>query len=135
VAELDAEWFRRLVESMPGALYLVSLEGEASQTIYISPRAAELFGLPVEELTPWRIRDLLHPDDRDRIFASLEVLNNVSEPVTLEYRIIRPDGSVVWIEDNTIIIPRDGDRPALSQGHLIDITDRKQLEADRKSVV
>jgi two-component system, cell cycle sensor histidine kinase and response regulator CckA len=125
---LDAEWLLELLESLPGAVYLVTVEGDESRTLYASPRAGELLGIPQDEVEPLRIRELLHPDDLERVMGELPFLSNIAEPVTLEYRIIRPDGSTIWIEDTTVFIPADGDRPLCAQGHLLDITDRKRLE-------
>ncbi len=106
--------YRTLVETLPAAIYLVTLE-EESRVLYISPRAEELLGVPLDEATPSRVRELLHPDDRERVLAEVQRVNAELEPTTLEYRIVRPDGTIVG-------------EPSRSQGYVFDISDRKRLE-------
>jgi len=120
------ERYRTLVETLPLATYLVSLE-EESRTLYMSPRGAELYGIPVEDLEPARVRQLLHPDDRDRVVAEITRANVTHTPLTLEYRIIRPDGSIVWLEDRSVVVA-NGDGPPRSQGYVLDVSERKRLE-------
>ena len=120
------ERYRTLVETLPLATYLVSLE-EESRTLYMSPRGAELYGIPVEDLDPARVRQLLHPDDRDRVVAEIARANVTRTPLTLEYRIIRPDGSIVWLEDRSVVVA-NGDGPPRSQGYVLDVSERKRLE-------
>jgi len=123
----DLSPFRALVETLPAAVYLVTIE-EESRTLYMSPQGERLFGIPVGEANAARIREMLHPDDRERVLSELSRVNNALEPATLEYRIVRPDGSVVWLEDTSIVIPAEGSLPACSQGYVIDVSDRKRLE-------
>ena len=121
------ERYRMLVETMPLATYLVTLD-EPSRALYVSPRAAELCGVPLGELTPARMRELLHPDDRDRVLAEMARANDTLTPLTLEYRIIRPDGSVLWLEDTSLVLLSDDELEARAQGYLLDISERKRLE-------
>jgi len=119
--------YRTLVETLPAAIYLVTLE-EESRVLYISPRAEELLGVPLDEATPSRVRELLHPDDRERVLAEVQRVNAELEPTTLEYRIVRPDGTIVWLEDTSVVLPGEGGEPSRSQGYVFDISDRKRLE-------
>jgi PAS domain-containing protein len=49
--------------------------------------------------------------------------------MTIQYRVVRPDGEVRWLEDNTAIA-RDADgRPMRFDGVASDITERKAHEA------
>jgi two-component system, cell cycle sensor histidine kinase and response regulator CckA len=121
------ERYRMLVETMPLATYLVTLD-EPSRALYVSPRASELCGVPLADLTPSRMRDLLHPDDRDRVLAEMVRANDAQAPLTLEYRIVRPDGTVLWLEDTSLVLAgEDGSEPR-AQGYLLDISERKRLE-------
>ncbi|HZQ82097.1 MAG TPA: PAS domain S-box protein [Gaiellaceae bacterium] len=121
------ERYRTLVETLPAVIYRVTLE-EDSRTVYASPGASALFGLPHDELQPARIRELLHPDDRERVLAEIARANTDLQSLTLEYRIARPDGSVVWVEDGSVVLEAHGDEPACAQGYLLDISARKRLE-------
>lgn len=72
--------------------------------------------------------DFLHPDDQERIFSELAVLKVTKEPVHLEYRIRKKDGTYIIVSDNGKFYPdRDGNLNRLV-GFIVDITNRKQAE-------
>jgi PAS domain S-box-containing protein len=119
--------FQALIETLPAAIYIATLEDE-SRTLYMSPQAEQLFGLPASELQPARVREMLHPDDRAVTVAAFTSANDVGAPATLEYRILRPDGSVVWLEDTSLVLPGAPGEPRRVQGYLLDISERKRLE-------
>jgi len=121
------ERYRSLVETLPALVYQETL-GEDGRTIYASPRLAELYGLPLDELQPARVRELLHPDDRERVLAEIARANASLAPLTLEYRIVRPDGTVVWVEDSSVVLEATDDEPPRAQGYVLDISERKRLE-------
>jgi two-component system cell cycle sensor histidine kinase/response regulator CckA len=71
----------------------------------------------------------IHPDDRSAVVqASLTTMND-KKLISLEFRIIRPDGAerAVWVETGEMILDEAGN-PALLTGIIQDITDRKQAE-------
>jgi PAS domain S-box-containing protein len=59
------------------------------------PRDLEFFGHPLESLEHGR--SVIHPDDWERIHESLEETKRNGEPVSIEYRALRPDGSARWL--------------------------------------
>ncbi|MFY0990107.1 sensor domain-containing diguanylate cyclase [Halomonas sp. C05BenzN] len=73
-----------------------------------------------------RLLDRVHPEDRDRLTASIAQSVVSLEPWWLEYRLVLPEG-VRWLEGRAL--PRrlqDGN--TLWDGLLIDVTERKQAE-------
>ena len=53
---------------------------------------------------------------------------STARPFVSEYRIVRPDGTMVWVHDESVVV-RDADGEALyRQGYLLDITQRKLAE-------
>lgn len=79
----------------------------------------EPFAVPANSESFLRV---VHPDDRQRVLAG-ENRSRLSGKLALqEYRIIRPDGSVRWIESRNQMSPSDS---LGSYGVLLDITDRK----------
>jgi PAS domain S-box-containing protein len=69
--------------------------------VYISPSCERITGYTPQEFTknPGLILEIVHPDDRQRFARHQEVIHEkVGDPITLEYRIIRRDGSARWIE-------------------------------------
>ncbi len=68
---------------------------------------------------------LVHPEDRDYLRATIARARASGEVVAAEYRIIRPDGAVRWIESRFCI---NGLSALGRYGVLRDITDRKVRE-------
>jgi diguanylate cyclase (GGDEF)-like protein/PAS domain S-box-containing protein len=87
-----------------------------------------IFGVDPEEFEPSfeSARELMHPDDLERIDAAFQSSRDSGADFEEEYRIIRPDG-----ETRTVIARArtftDGDgKPVRMSGAALDITDRKR---------
>jgi PAS domain S-box-containing protein len=118
--------YRRLVEQIPGVLYVVELGNDGPRPVYVSPRIEEIVGLSVADWMAGldRMLALVHPDDRARVEEA------VGRPAALEFRCLRRDGEVVWLRDSRALVVADGDRRLL-QGLLFDVTESKRAESDR----
>ncbi len=121
--------FRLLTEQVPAIIYRASLDAQ-SQTVYVSPRIAELGYTPEEWMnTPEAWSDALHPDDRQRVLAELEAWQGSGKALELEYRIRNRNGEWRHIHDiGTVITSADG-KPLHLQGLMLDVTDQKATEA------
>lgn len=91
-----------------------------------------IFGIDQDEFTgdlSEVIGSAIHPDDRAAVEASNESVTSDGNPIPLEYRIVRSDGSVrtVWAEAGSLDTDAEG-RPARLTGVVADITDRKAAE-------
>lgn len=90
----------------------------------VDPALAEA-GLPVLAYTP-----ALHPDDRDRIRNLAQASAAAGEAFSEEYRLVQADGSVRWVYTRgKAYLDADG-QPARNTGVIIDVTERKQAEAE-----
>jgi PAS domain S-box-containing protein len=77
---------------------------------------------------------LLHPDDVDRY---LEQRRRLDEDVSrshhiLQYRIVRRDGTVVWVSDVGTIVRDDRGRPISKTGFTRDVTAEVTAELERQ---
>lgn len=98
---------------------------------YISPSVEQVFGRPVSEFVtnPMLWAELVHPEDKHISDEALSQLQKKGAAIR-ECRIIRPDGTVVWIHDKSkIIVDKEGN-PIRIDGVSRDITDRKQAEEE-----
>lgn len=78
--------------------------------------------------------DLIHPDDRERIFAEYKAAFAVGSG-SLEYRWVRKDGSIVWaITQLSTIVDESGQLVGV-RGVTMDIDARKQAEAEREKAL
>lgn len=79
-----------------------------------------------EPLTEWQ--HLLHPDDRDRVAKVIKEAQAAFQRYDVEYRIVRPDGSVRWLHSHADITRDEEGRARRAFGITQDITDRKRAE-------
>jgi PAS domain S-box-containing protein len=94
-------------------------------------RAFEIFGLSRGSPQP-QAEDLLrmcHPDDRAMVASRLAHIP-AGERIHLEYRIIRSDGEVRWVDSCGETMFDDSGRPVRHVGVGFDITDRKRAEEE-----
>ncbi len=103
-------------------------------SIYVSPQVETVLGLSADAFVSddaWSAH--LHPDDRDEAERGIREAIRRAEPFVLEYRMIRPDGSIVWIRDQGTVVKDEDDHPAYVQGLYIDISEQKRLESELRS--
>jgi PAS domain S-box-containing protein len=141
-AEAAEDRFRTFTERGPVVVYsyeLVYPDGDVPPAIrvsYISPQAAELVRYPVEH---WRDDPaiwfgMMHPDDRERVAAVTEHSWRTGEPWTTRYRIIRSDGTVIWLLDTGRLLERDSlGRPWTFQGVMLEVTQEEAARAQLES--
>src|SRR5215468_7777437 len=93
--------------------------------------APALLGLPVTNAADrgGSFERLIHPDDRERVRQSIEAAFATSSPVASEFRLVRPDGSIVWVLDDGQFERDRAGRPVRMRGILRDITEQKLLES------
>ena len=121
--------YRVLVEQIPAIVY-VDVADETMATTYVSPQIESLLGITPQEYIDdpdlWTKR--LHPDDRDAALAAYLQGRELGEPFTFEYRLIGTDGNEVWFRDSAMVVTSEDGAPALIQGLMLDITERKRAE-------
>jgi len=120
--------YRLLAEQLPGVAYVEALQ--AASAMYISPRVEDLTGFRAEEwiADPNFFERVLHPDDRARVCAGFAHARARLEPIVCEYRIVRRDDTIVWVNDDARIAYDDDGAPLFIQGYMTDITARKATE-------
>ena len=126
------ERYRQLVEHLPLVTYIRPLDLHAGN-VYCSPQVETMLGYSAEA---WRddpdlISRIAHPDDLERIYALSEQVRATGEPQRGEYRFVKPNGEVVWVQDETYFLHNEQGRATSVSGYLIDITERKRAEAER----
>ncbi len=125
--------YRSLVEQLPAVTYMDTADEEMS-SIYVSPQVEKILGLAADAFVTdgtWSAH--LHPDDREQAVQALRDAIRAGDPFTLEYRMIRPDGSIVWIRDRGSVVLDEVGEPAYVQGLYEDISEQKRLESELRS--
>ncbi len=90
--------------------------------------SAPVFGRPFSELGHIEaLRDALHPEFREQLSLNLAESSTSVGTSVHEYRMLPPDGRVLWVETRAEVVHSDG-QPAQLRGMAIDITRRRQEE-------
>ncbi len=119
--------FRQLAENLREVFWLTSLDG--SQIYFINPAYEEIWGRSCESLIaqPESWLDAVHPEDREEVMANFEKQSR-GEFVEYEYRIVRPDGEVRWIEAHIFPVRNKEGKIYRCAGSAQEITKRKRAE-------
>lgn len=98
----------------------------ASGMCYFCPTMAQEWGFdPSQNPIHFdQILNAIHPNDRADICASIEKAMLGRAPYYCEYRVIRPDGSIIWVEGRCKYIKDINGRPFQLSGTSTNITAR-----------
>ena len=89
---------------MPGGFFIYQAE-TPEKLLYVNKAAINIFGCAdledFKELTGYTFKGMVHPDDYQRISDSIvqQIGTNKDQMDYTEYRIIRKDGVVRWVDD------------------------------------
>jgi len=124
-----ARRYRTLIEQLPLVVYLDEVDS-ISSNIFTSRQIEPILGYSVEEWAtdPELFTRLLHPEDRERVLAAHVRTHETHEPLSLEYRLISRDGSVVHLRDEGVVVVDDRGKPLYLQGYLLNITREREAE-------
>jgi PAS domain S-box-containing protein len=121
---------RSLAESSPGMMGSFCLRPDGSMYMpYVSPNIIDIFGVHAEEVKKdaMSLMALTHPDDTQRIHASILKSAEKMSVWHEEYRIIHPLKGERWMESNTK--PEQSANGDITwYGYVHDITERKRIE-------
>jgi PAS domain S-box-containing protein len=104
----------------------------ATNAVQWSENLARIHGLPdgTFDGTFASYEREIHPDDRERVFASVQRALNEGVPHDVEYRLVAPDGTMRWCEGKGRVEYENG-RPARMSGVCMMVTRRKEAEFAR----
>lgn len=118
--------YRSLFEKNVAGTFVTTLDGELLECnesfarMFGYSSREELEGREVEEL--YRVRE-----DREQY---LERLREEGHLAGVELRLQRRDGSPLWVLENSMLVERREGGEPVNMGTLVDITERKRLEAE-----
>ena len=121
---LEIDRYRSLLENLNEIIYINDRNAIVQ---YVSPSIYRLSGFSANEVIGRSFTEFVHPDDLEgRIEMFLKIL--AGEDQVTEYRMITKTGEIKWARTNARPIKRNGEVVGI-QGALVDITDRKEIEA------
>ena len=119
--------YRSLVEQIPAVVY----SDDGARTTYVSPQIEEILGVTAAEYLadPDTWMRMVHPDDRATVEAESNAFLAGHGGDLSDYRMVRPDGRIVWIRDRAFAHRDEEGRVVWEQGILFDVTELKDAEA------
>ena len=111
------------------SLGLSLAEPASGRLLQINRGLAAMLGLPAAELRGRSFLEFTHPDDRAPAWERFERLVRGQErDLRMEKRLLRPDGSVLWVLMSVSLL-RDGQgRPWRALALVMDISERRRTE-------
>jgi PAS domain S-box-containing protein len=123
--------FRRAFDDAPIGMALIDLEG---RWLRLNRAISQMLGRSEPELRSMQLSDLNHPDDRrlDRPLIK-ELLTGRRRSFALEKRYVHADGHLIHALVHVSLMHGDGERPLYFLCQLVDITERRRAEAERRA--
>ena len=102
----------------------------ATRTLTYSDEAFRLGGYAPQAWvpTPERFLAAVHPADRARVGLFLAQARAGAEPIALDYRLVRPDGTVRTVHQRAELLRDVAGRPTQLVGTVLDVTEQRALE-------
>jgi PAS domain S-box-containing protein len=109
---------------------MFAYEWDAATDILVrSAESTKILGIDEKEhLTGQQVFSRVHPDDRERLGAAIAALSPERPYLQVNYRVIRPDESVIWVERNSKAHFDEQGKMLRVVGMVADITERKRAE-------
>jgi len=120
--------YRNLVEKLPDGVYKSTYDGKF---ISVNPAMVNMLGYDSrEELMAIDIKNELYFEPEDRI----RLLSETIEDEFDVYKLKRKDGSEIWVEDHSWFNTDEKGNILYHEGIIRDITDRKRVEDQLRSL-
>lgn len=127
-ARINAERFDLVARAANDVIWDWDIEND---TVWRNEGSEALFGCSPDALEPgaesWKAR--IHPDDRERVLASIEAVIHGEDNRWLdEYRFLRADGVAVTVIDHGFVMRDASGRATRMVGALNDVSERRELD-------
>jgi PAS domain S-box-containing protein len=121
------EQFRQMAEHVDDVFFMSSNEDE--KLLYVNHAYEETWGLSREGFyaNRWQWLEAVHPDDQKRVMAAIAA-GELPGKYDVEYRVVRPDGTIRWIRDRGFSIQNEGGQYYRTAVIATDITARREAE-------
>lgn len=124
------ERHRRILENAPDMIFRWLLNSQSFD--YISPAAHAITGYTAEEIidNPMVLRNCVHPDWRDQVFAQRVKLGGGHDISSFEmdFKLVHRSGELRWVRERSILVRGQDGEPLAVEGMASDITGTKNLE-------
>jgi PAS domain S-box-containing protein len=126
------EKYRELVSAIPQAVFESDMDGTIR---YVNDITFEMFGYDRSDFSPgkYNIMQMIAPEDRERAQPGINKVLLTGKSFSAEYLALRQNGSKFPVQVYSTRITHDG-IPTGIRGIIVDITERKEAEEERKKL-
>ena len=130
VAQAERDRLDAFLAASPAVIYTYRAE-TPDRLEYVSANIEEILGYQPDALIdgPDWWEQTLHPADRERAVAEADFSGWRNDRKRSRYRLLRPDGSALWVTDHARLLRDDAGRPERVVGALIDSRETVALES------
>jgi len=135
-AQESEKRFLDLVTAIPEVYWIIELQ-PTLRLGYISPSFEQIWGIEARDVyeNPMAFTAYIHPDDRAKVEKAFEQLLSSQVGYEIEYRIIRPDGQIVWVNDKRESVVDDQGQATRIVGVVRDISQKKSVDLAKTEFV
>ncbi len=126
------ERLEKLVAEVPGVVYQFLLRPDGSSCFpYASPGIRAVYGVDADEaaVSAQKVFEIIHPDDFERVAASIQESAERLSPWRCEYRVRDVDGGERWLVGHANP-QRLASGATLWHGYISDVTEQHQAAAE-----
>jgi PAS domain S-box-containing protein len=126
-----------LMDNLPGMAYRCRNDPDWTMEL-VSQGSFPLTGLAPEELIGSALisyGDLIHPDDRQRVFDEVQAALKATTRFRIVYRIITIDGAEKWVWEQGCGIFSEGGELLAIEGFITDVTEARKAEEHRRQLL
>ncbi|HVE80002.1 MAG TPA: PAS domain S-box protein, partial [Gemmatimonadaceae bacterium] len=120
------ENYRVMVDQAVAGILKLDLSGNV---VFANERFAEMLGCSVKETLRLTIADIVHEEDAARNAELFERLRTEGRAFEIEKRLVRKDGSLVWVYNHVAPIFGEDGRPVQAAVVSVNINERRRAEA------
>ena len=126
-----------ILNNMAGGVTAVSLDGDRCEYFYTNERFFQIFKYTHEDFEARKsdIYSIFHPDDRARVRKAVESLQPGDGPLTLEYRAIGGDDSIINIRMVIAAVRHGRDEKDVQVSIFEDITEQVREEERQRELM
>lgn len=120
--------FRQMAENIEELFWITN--ADFTKMLYVSPVYERMWGRSCRSIydQPKSYLEGIHPEDRADTERSLQATAAAGTEWNSEYRVVRPDGSVIWVWDRGFPVRTEEDGLVAWAGITQDITQRRRAE-------
>ena len=134
----QAELVASIAANLPRAFFyrMVYTRAGEMRTLFVSPNVEAMFGYSAREFQadPTRVFSYVHPEDRPGFMARLGESLRTGGPGQVDVRVRDARGGERWLSFSSCLAERRPDGAQVRDGVVVDITERKNTEAELSAV-